>query len=705
MERRGLPEREGPGFFVRALPALLGSAVLLLLSSASASGQADWNDARAQELIDRARERRAAPYEDSTLVNYRADATGFVYFYLNRDDTEERTLVKADQVALEVYWAYPGETRQRIVGLRDESVLPNRMRYHLDHLTVVQNEFGDRIRLGDGDEVQSVPHPVAPGAGAVYDYRLADSLTLRLGGVPEPLRVYEIEVRPRHPDRPAIIGSLFLDRATADIVRMDFTFTPASYVDARLDYIRISLENGLWQGRFWLPYQQRAELRRQLPALDFPAGGVIRARMRVGNYEFNQPLPEGFFRGPEVSALPEEERQRYPFEEGLFSELDSEGLESEPRLDDLAEQAASLMRQRYLSGLPRLRLDVRGASSVLRYNRAEGLFLGGGMRYALTPASMVRLGAGYAFGMDEPQARLSLELPLLDGRVELAGWYHTPRHLDDPTIAGAMNTLSSLAAEAGADFGYDFHDLYFARGGGVAWRRAFDDLLGLPGQWQTRLGLDAERHVSAARLAPAYAPDEGDELDRPLPLIQEGDAYTVALALSGAPAEPVGLTGEVELWASRIDGNGHGGVDMRIAHHRGHAGAPWRSTLEARLGSSVNASPPQRLAYLGGRGTVAGYSYRSHAGTHYTNLKIEVVRELLDPWLNLRLLAAAGWADRPVEDAADPLPRPTDGLLLSVGAGVGIFHDILRLDLHRGLTGSGEWELLLSVAPRLRDVL
>ena len=34
----------------------------------------------------------------------------------------------------------------------------------------------------------------------------------------------------------------------ADIVRMTFTFTPASYVDRRLDYINISLDNGLFAG-------------------------------------------------------------------------------------------------------------------------------------------------------------------------------------------------------------------------------------------------------------------------------------------------------------------------------------------------------------------------------------------------------------------------------------------------------------------------
>ena len=150
------------------------------------SAQGVWNDARALELIDRARVRREAPHADTTLRNYQAEAAGYVYFYLDRRETDERTLVKTDQIALEVYWAAPSLTKQRIIGLRDESKLPNRMHYHLDHLTVVQDEFGDVIRLGDGDEVRDVTHPAAGGADSIYDFRVADSLTITLPGAPAP---------------------------------------------------------------------------------------------------------------------------------------------------------------------------------------------------------------------------------------------------------------------------------------------------------------------------------------------------------------------------------------------------------------------------------------------------------------------------------------------------------------------------------------
>ena len=73
-------------------------------------------------------------------------------------------------------------------------------------------------------------------------------------------------------------------------------------MDPHLDYIRISLDNSLWEGRYWLPHRQEAELRRELPQLDFLAGSIIRGRWEVGEYEFNAPIPDFFFSGPPVTA-------------------------------------------------------------------------------------------------------------------------------------------------------------------------------------------------------------------------------------------------------------------------------------------------------------------------------------------------------------------------------------------------------------------
>ena len=79
----------------------------------------------------------------------------------------------------------------------------------------------------------------------------------------EPVRVYEVEVRPKDMGRPGFLGSIFLDQRSGAIVRMNFTFTAASYVDSYLDYIRISLDNSLLRVlcRTWIARSGRRLIR------------------------------------------------------------------------------------------------------------------------------------------------------------------------------------------------------------------------------------------------------------------------------------------------------------------------------------------------------------------------------------------------------------------------------------------------------------
>ena len=69
-----------------------GASILALLMPLvpRALDAQSWNGARALELVDRARGVRQAVAVDSTLTNYRADARGFVYFFLELRQAEGR---------------------------------------------------------------------------------------------------------------------------------------------------------------------------------------------------------------------------------------------------------------------------------------------------------------------------------------------------------------------------------------------------------------------------------------------------------------------------------------------------------------------------------------------------------------------------------------------------------------------------------------
>src|SRR2546430_1001118 len=193
-------------------------------------GQA-WGSDSALALARRAALRRSGAAADSTLHDYKAQAHGFLFFLgaFGEGLADPPRLVKADQLELEVYWRAPASSKQRVVGWRDQAELPTDINYHRDHLGIIQNNFGAAIRLGEGDEVRDVPHPLSSVGLSLYDFALGDTTIIAL---PErEVRVVALRVRPKSFDLPRIVGTLYLDAATADLVRMAFNFTPRSYLE------------------------------------------------------------------------------------------------------------------------------------------------------------------------------------------------------------------------------------------------------------------------------------------------------------------------------------------------------------------------------------------------------------------------------------------------------------------------------------------
>jgi len=195
---------------LRALAALtaavlVSSGVVALAPSAVAAQT--WNDARTRALVERATARRAAQLADTALVDYQAAAHGYLTFLAQVGEgfPEPPKIVKADELALEVYWRSPDLSKQRIVGRRDTLLLPTDINYHRDHLGIVQNNFPNIMRLGDGDEVRDVPHPLSSRGLAAYDYAISDSLRIQLPD--RAIDVLEVRVRPKDDRVPAAVGA------------------------------------------------------------------------------------------------------------------------------------------------------------------------------------------------------------------------------------------------------------------------------------------------------------------------------------------------------------------------------------------------------------------------------------------------------------------------------------------------------------------
>lgn len=430
---------------------LLAASALAALAPAGLAGQS-WNDSATTALIAHAAARRASAEADTGLRDFEARAHGFVFFLgqLGEGLAQPPKLIKADQLALEVYWKAPGRSKQRIIGWRDRRDLPTDIQYHRDHLGIVTNGFGNRIRVGEGDEVRDVPHPLAPGAAQWYDYALTDSLTIE---IPQRLvRVYEVQVRPKQSAAPRFVGTLYLDADQAQLVRMRFQFTRSAYLDKSLEDITIVLDNGLWDGRYWLPRRQEIEIRRQTTWLELPARGIIRGRWEIGDYRFNVGLGDQVFAGPEIAAASTQARRAYQWPEPLDAAIAETAGQATLDLASVRAAVRQLASARVLSGLPGARPGAASVSDFLHVNRVEGMAPGaGGVVRVAGGALELRVWGSYGLSDERFKAKAALERPTAWGSIALEAGREVRDVGDEPLIAPLLNSFS--AQELGRDHG------------------------------------------------------------------------------------------------------------------------------------------------------------------------------------------------------------------------------------------------------------
>ncbi len=580
--------------------------VLALVLALPARGSAqEWNSNAALALARRASERRSRAAVDTALRDYKAQAHGFLFFLgqFGEGLTEPPRLVKADQLELEVYWKAPQLSKQRIVGWRDRAELPTDINYHRDHLGIVQNNFGSAIRLGEGDEVRDVPHPLGPDGSALYDFALGDTTTIELPQ--RAVRVVALRARPKTFSAAAIVGTLFVDLETADLVRMAFNFTPHAYLDPQIEDVSIVLDNALWEGRFWLPYRQEVEIRRRATWLDIPARGIIRGRWEIDGYLFNVGLAESWFRGEEITAVPKAERDSFPWREPLTTAI--QGIAEPVRQNDLEEVRAEVSRiagRRVLTGLKRQRLGARGLSDLIRFNRVEGLAAGAGFVWRM-PGDDFEIRALGSYGFSDGAGKGGVSITSVDG-LSLTIYRQVRDISDERVIAPLVNSISAQ------EFGDDYGDYYRATGWQLSAR--FD--VGGRTEW---LVAAKSEHVQSLpiRATPAsgqFRPNpaiiDADHSVGSLTLRRRSEGFAVRRDVAGEVSAEIGSA------YARFSGSGHLLVPLG-------AGST-RLLTRVQFGVGGDELPPHRGFVIGGRGTLLGDDFREWGGRRAALIHVEL---------------------------------------------------------------------------------
>lgn len=667
------------------------------------TAQETWNDARSLALVRAAAARRAVQLADTGLRDYTARATGTVTFLTQFGDgfLETPALVKSDQLVLEVYWSAPNQSKQRIIGWRDTLLLPTDNQYHRDHLGIIQNNFPDIIRLGDGDEVLDVPHPLSPVGESVYDYRLADSLSIRGAGVS--VDVMMVSVRPKDPRVPAAVGAVYLDRATGSVVRMTFSFTRASLRDPRLEDVSVILENGLVEGRFWLPRRQEIEIQRSASWMDFPARGIIRGRWEICCVQANANLPPQTFRGAEiVESGTREQLRAYPFEGDVLSALpeDVRALDAE-EVRAVQDEARRLVQAGALARVRASALAARSASDFVRSDRVEGLAIGAGFSQRLGGGFSATLGGRYGTQDHRVKGRGTLAWRRANGlAVALTGSDDWLQLGEVPEVSGIRN---SIAAQ---EFGADWTNPISARGGTlrVEHLNGRGRRLSIEGTLRREDPLAVRATSAWGRFEPTVA---AQALDRRGIAVGWESSRLIA---DGAGKRRAAL----RVTGSEIGTPGSGDFGVRVARVSGEfelqvplaSGRLVARTIAAGL--SRGAAPVQDAVRFGGPVTGPGYDFHSLVGGAGLSQRLEfqgrvpfVTMDLgrfgrVPGTLVLAPFVHAVWIDRPLGSNGGWHP--------AVGLGSIGFFDLLRVDVARGLR-DGRWTFSMDISRDLWPIL
>lgn len=143
-------------------------------------------------------------------------------------------------------------------------------------------------------EVEGPIHPMAEGSEAYYTYRTGQPVSIRLADG-RMINLRELEVRPREPKWSVVVGSMWFDAASGQLVRAAYRFAvpmeidkfvleddPTAFDDVpvwvkpmifpmRGTVTAVTIDYSLFAGRFWLPKARSAEVMGEASFMRVPA--------------------------------------------------------------------------------------------------------------------------------------------------------------------------------------------------------------------------------------------------------------------------------------------------------------------------------------------------------------------------------------------------------------------------------------------------
>jgi hypothetical protein len=703
-------------------PALLASA---------------FRDAAARTLLNRARAARLS--QDSALLSYDATTYERISVGSKLSSFGRNRLLFRTERATHIRWERGNGAVVDITGAR--SALPmfkgaGEADVDLGAGSVPIPYFPGRETLWIGSEVakadagaEAIIHPLGDGAEAYYTYSSGDSVVFRLPGGRQIL-VRELRVQPRKSAWNLVVGSLWFDVGTGQLVRGVYRMAePMNMMTVAKDedgedpekeipgWVKpmilpmtgsmdvMTVDYGLYDGRFWLPRMQTVEGKARAGIMRFPV--QLQQRFEYESVNADMKLPQIQLATADTASGAAARKARREARENACSKgepyretrelrrdqdvemivripCDTVALANSPTLprsiydtpdtlfgdaevDALVSTALSLQRQAGARSwtTPTLQYGIR----MSRYNRVEGFSTGiradEDMGNGYTGTATIRLGTDWSpnaeLGISRSNGRETYSANVYRRLNSANDWDRAPFSLS--------TSLSTLL------FGHD-DGVYFRSWGGELVHEQQSGFFNTARLFaEQEFGASVTSRFSlVGKLSGGYFPDNID--------VTRGTIVGLSLRRRGSLGEdPNGFRAfsDVELEGAT------GGFDYSRAMADVTLTHPLVGAITGALtaggGISGGTVPTQRLWYLGGTSTVRGQDVGVAVGDAY--------------WLSRLELGLGGTFARPVIFGdlgwAGDRHHMSEGVVPVSGAGVGTsFMDgLVRFDLAKGIRPRG----------------
>lgn len=710
--------------------AFLVTAVLAV--QAPAGDSSAYLDAAARRLVAAARTRRETI--DRSITSYRTrvrERIGVGVRALRRD-----RLLYRREIALLVDWRRDGVTQISVIGARQsvpaavpKPTLPEDLKS--DAGDYAFDPANDRLTIGwsssssrrdstqDSTKHRDVDfrHPLAPGSEADYRFATGDSSVVVFPDG-RTIKLRELRIIPRRLDFRLMSGSFWIDEDSHGVVRAlirparafdleqdmsdeDDKDIPGFVKPIRVEVRFITIDYGLWTGRWWLP---------RLIAMDAvaSAGSFLQMPMRYervyDEYEVSGDTAAPRARRPPQATEAEDSIARaacHAREAGekisckcangqcaaftVHIPIDTAALIASSALpppfgsanDTLISEGEMRELTRGLNKLPAAPWQFHARPprwGLARYNRVEGLGLGARGELDL---GRLKLDGAARIATSDGEADLVAGVLRETGnaRLHVAGYRR---------LAGVDPTAQSLS------IGNSLGALLLGRDDGDYFRATGAELtiappVTLPQRFTVRLY--AERQRRALKRTDFSLPHALHDVHVFRPNITADSADQIGASLTLRTQR--GIDPARPQWTADITLDGSAGTYRfgRVSSTlwvSAPLGPNLAGALELAGGMADGGVPVQSNFYLGGPGTLRGYGGNASSGDAFWRARVELANRW--PAARVVLFADVGRAG-PREHLSIAKP------LAGIGVGASFIDGLFRIDLTRAVRTPTGWRL------------